>query len=177
MEVSRDREADLRAICPDARVEFCIVDYITTIVAVVALIISIVGIVLAVRREREILFVDLYSRWLSSEEQDCRRVIHRAAEAKPPVNYGQLSAMEQLMANHAVAFGNLITFFTKSKRVRLHDVEEVMGHGLVRLFNSADAIGYFDRRTALTGHNPWPHIRHFAATHSHLVDALNIEQP
>lgn len=148
----------------------------TPIAAVAALIISIFSIVLSLRGQRDALFLDLYSRWLSSEEQQYRRVVHRAAEASPPVAYGDLSAADQHSVNHAVAFGNLIAFLALRHRIRLRDVEEVMGHGLVRLVHSATAVGYFQHRVGLTGRNAWPHLTRFAQAYSHLVDSSNLEQ-
>lgn len=112
--------------------------------------------------------VELYSSFLSKEEQACRRVLYEACHDN--LRFESLDEERKGQINHALAAANLIAFLRLKHRLPAKEVMQLLGSGADRLDRAAGQTGYYRYRESLTGERVWPQLRSFAQEYRDLYD-------
>lgn len=103
-------------------------------------------------------FLQVYQQFLSPVEQEARRAVYEIRDSGQ--KYAE-SGDSMPLINHAVAFMNLVGYLLQEGQIPRRDTLALIGGSAARVYEAAEAIGYFEVRKSQNKYPPWDHFNAF----------------
>ena len=133
--------------------------YTAIVISIGSFLVSVGGLLYTHASKKRELFVKVYDELLEPDRQRGRQVLFEWCETASPST--DWSSEEMRMANHALAWLELMSYLHDKRHISRRDSYNTWGVTAIRTYRSAEQCGFLRLRNDQHGNELWPKLEKF----------------